>query len=305
MKNLLFTASILAILSCASVEESNKNENSADSNEEFKTHYEVYGEGTPLLIINGGPGMSSEGFRPLAKTFGKKYRAIIYDQRGTGKSRLANPSEENVSLDVMIEDLENLRKELKIEKWFVLGHSFGGMLGSYYATKHPNSIQGLILSASGGYDLKLFETLDIRGRLSKSDQDSLDYYQDKMDAGDTTFATKIARGKHLAPAYLYKKEFVDQIAVRLTQANYEINGLVFQDMIKVKFDCAEELSKFTKPTLIIQGREDIIPIVFSMSANEIIPNSRLEIIPECAHYPWLEQPDIYFGTIGEFVEENK
>ena len=66
---------------------------------EVKTHYEVYGEGVPILIINGGPGMSSEGFRPLAKELGKEYKAIIYDQRGTSQTQMKNPNENNVTLD--------------------------------------------------------------------------------------------------------------------------------------------------------------------------------------------------------------
>ena len=48
-------------------------------------HFKTFGKGAPLLIINGGPGMSSEGFIPLAKKFGKTHQAIIYDQRGTGR----------------------------------------------------------------------------------------------------------------------------------------------------------------------------------------------------------------------------
>ncbi|MCB0478898.1 MAG: alpha/beta hydrolase [Crocinitomicaceae bacterium] len=271
----------------------------------FNTHYEVYGEGTPILIINGGPGMNSIGFRGLAKELGKNHKAIIYDQRGTGGSIVENPSEDNITLDFMVQDIENLRKELKIEKWFVLGHSFGGMLGSYYATKHPESIQGLILSASGGMDLKLFDELDIRGRLSKEDLDSLNYYNQKIDEGDTSFAVRLGRGRHLAPAYLYKKEYVEQIAIRLTQAKWEINSLVFQNMRKIGFDCNEKLKNFQKPALIIQGKEDIIPISFAERAQKTLPNSKLVLIPECAHYPWLEQPGIYFNEINLFISANQ
>ena len=43
-------------------------------------HYRVFGDGLPVLIINGGPGMNSDGFSGLAETLGKSYNAIIYDQ---------------------------------------------------------------------------------------------------------------------------------------------------------------------------------------------------------------------------------
>jgi proline iminopeptidase len=52
-----------------------------------QTYYKIFGEGTPILIINGGPGMNSNGFEPMAKILAEKYQTIVYDQRGTGKSK--------------------------------------------------------------------------------------------------------------------------------------------------------------------------------------------------------------------------
>lgn len=153
-------------------------------------------------------------------------------------------------------------------------------------------------------DLRLFDELNISKQLSQENLDSLAHYSEKINNGDTSYATLFARGRHLAPAYLYKKEFVDQIAARLTQANFEINSLVFQDMRRIEFDCSRELRKFSKPTLIIQGENDIVPLDFAQRAHETIPNSELKLIPECAHYPWLEQPGIYFEEIDTFINKN-
>lgn len=49
-----------------------------------KLYYRVYGKGKPMLIINGGPGMNSDGFVNLAKQLSKDCQTIVYDQRGTG-----------------------------------------------------------------------------------------------------------------------------------------------------------------------------------------------------------------------------
>ncbi|MGB3079084.1 MAG: alpha/beta fold hydrolase, partial [Saprospiraceae bacterium] len=51
-------------------------------------YYRTFGSGQPLLIINGGPGMNSNGFENLARKLSEHYKTIIYDQRGTGKSIL-------------------------------------------------------------------------------------------------------------------------------------------------------------------------------------------------------------------------
>ena len=58
------------------------------NNDSSKTYYKIFGKGEPLLIINGGPGMNSNGFEGMAKILAETQEAIIYDQRGTGKSKL-------------------------------------------------------------------------------------------------------------------------------------------------------------------------------------------------------------------------
>ena len=111
-------------------------------------HYKTFGKGKPILIINGGPGMNSEGFASLAKELSKNNLAIIYDQRGTGASKIDTISVETMTMELMLEDIESLRKHLNLEKWTVLGHSFGGMLASYYTSKYPEKVTSLILSSS-------------------------------------------------------------------------------------------------------------------------------------------------------------
>lgn len=266
-------------------------------------HYRSYGTGRPLLIINGGPGMNSDGFVPLAKTLSAYCRAVIYDQRGTGLSTLDRADSTTVTLDKMIGDIETLREKLKINTWVVLGHSFGGMLGSYYATQHPEHIDKLILSSSGGIDLDLFKTFSskLSGRLSPSEADSLAYWNKRMEEGDTSYHAKLRRGMALAPAYLYNRKYIPVIAERLTQSKFAIMNLVWQDMGRMGFDCSEGLKRFTKPALIIQGREDIVDASLAEKAHSVLKNSKLVFMDRCVHYGWLDRPDLYFSELQKFI----
>ncbi len=264
-------------------------------------HLEQYGSGTPILIINGGPGMNSQGFRHLAKIIGEKNQAIIYDQRGTGESTISEINSTSITLDKMTEDIEVIRKHLNIEEWVVLGHSFGGMLASYYATKHPKSTKGLILSSSGGINLDLFSQLDIRARLSSTERDSLAYWTSQIANGDTSYHARLKRGTFLAPAYLYDRSNLETVAHRLTQGNWTINGLVFQDMRSSNFDCSAALKTYEKPVLIIQGANDIIAESISEYAHEVLPHSTLVVLEKCGHYGWLDQPEQYFGAIHKYL----
>ncbi len=266
-------------------------------------HLKIFGEGEPILIINGGPGMNSNGFVGLAKIIGKSNQAIIYDQRGTGQSKMLKINYATITLDSMIHDIEVMRKHLKIENWTVLGHSFGGMLASYYASKHPKKIKGLVLSSSGGINMDLFARINITSRLSKKERDSLSYWNNRISNGDTTYYARLQRGKYLAPAYLYNKSNVSIVAERLTQGNSTINQLVYQNMRKIKFDCSEGLKKLKIPVLIIQGREDLIDIETAEIASDVLQNSDVIILENCGHYGWLDQPKKYFENINSYFEK--
>ena len=272
-------------------------------NGDCKTYYRTFGNGKPLLIINGGPGMNSDGFVSLAKTLSERNQTIIYDQRGTGKSVLSKIDESSITMNLMIEDLERLRKHLKVEKWAILGHSFGGMLASYYATLHPEHIESLILSASGGIDLELqsYVSQNIRSRLTSLEKDSLDYWNTKISGGDTSYHAKFRRGLALAPAYLHNKKNIPLIAERLTQSNMTINALTWYDLQKIHFDCREKLLSFYAPVLIIQGKQDIIDEKTATKARNAFKNSKVVFLDNCSHYGWLDVPNSYFAEIKGFL----
>ena len=271
-----------------------------------KIYYRTFGTGTPILIINGGPGLNSDGFVDLAKTLSAQNQTIVYDQRGTGKSVMQKIDASSITMELMIDDMENLRKQLKIERWIILGHSFGGMLASYYATIHPDRIISMILSSSGGIDLDLlsYVSKNINARLTPQQQDSASYWSQKINNGDTSYFARWQRAKVLANAYVYDKKYALPIAERLTQSDLRVNNLIWQNMQKIKFNCAPKLSTFTKPVLIIQGKQDIIEEWTSQKANKILKNSKLVILDHCVHYGWLDNRDMYLSEVEKFISGN-
>jgi len=275
----------------------------ASNNDLSKTYYKILGKGEPLLIINGGPGMNSNGFEGMAKILAETQQTIIYDQRGTGKSELKELNAKTISMKIMADDIEALRKHLKIKKWNILGHSFGGMLASYYATIYPNSINKLVLSSSGGIDLSLLKGPNlIEQNLSKVEKDSMNYWDDKIEKGDTSYTARLGRGRAMAPAYVYDQKYVPVIAERLTQGNSTINGLLWSDMQKMNFDCTAKLKTFKNPVLIIQGKEDVISNEIGELAQKTLPNSKLILLENCRHYGWLDAKEKYFGEINSFLK---
>lgn len=269
-----------------------------------KLHYKTFGTGKPLLIINGGPGMNSEGFVAIAEEISRfGYQTIIYDQRGTGKSTLETTNPETVTMDLMVQDIESLRKHLKINTWIILGHSFGGIMEVYYASKHPETIDKLIFSSSGGVNMKFtsYVSSRLQDNLTKTERDSLSFYQRKVDNGDNSIVTLKKRTSFLANAYVFDKSKASIIAARLTQTKFEINALVFEDLRKIDFDCANKFKNFNKPVLVLQGKNDIITTETAKEIANAFPNSKLVLMDNCGHYGWLDAKEVYITAIKSFL----
>ncbi len=251
MKNLL----LFFLISVASLQLQGQKDGFAESNG-VKIYYRTFGTGIPVLIINGGPGLNSDGFVDLAKSLSSHNETIIYDQRGTGRSAMQKINTSTITMQLMIDDMEYLRKQLKIERWIILGHSFGGMLASYYATIHPDRIISMILSSSGGIDLELlsYVSKNINAKLTPQQLDSSNYWSQKIANGDTSYLARWQRAKALANAYVYDKKYAPAIAERLTHSNLRINDLVWRDMQKINFNCASKLLNFYQPRINYTGQ---------------------------------------------------
>ena len=114
-----------------------------------KGKHEIYYEqcgnpkGKPAIFLHGGPGggcgsLSRRFFNP------KKYRIILFDQRGCGRSKPHTCLEDNTTWH-LIEDIESIRERLDIKKWLVFGGSWGSTLAIAYAQKHPKNVSQMVL----------------------------------------------------------------------------------------------------------------------------------------------------------------
>ena len=108
-------------------------------------YYEQCGnpKGKPAVFLHGGPGggagkFSRRFFNP------KKYRIVLFDQRGCGRSEPHTCLEDNTTWH-LIEDIESIREILDIKKWLVFGGSWGSTLAIAYAQKHPKNVSQLVL----------------------------------------------------------------------------------------------------------------------------------------------------------------
>ena len=100
-------------------------------------------DGKPVVFLHGGPGGGSS---PAMRRFfhPQRYRIVIFDQRGCGGSTPTASLEENTTWH-LVEDIEQLRRHLGIERWMVFGGSWGSTLALAYAQRHPERVTELVL----------------------------------------------------------------------------------------------------------------------------------------------------------------
>ena len=272
-------------------------------------YWHSYGSGPPLLVLNGGPGVSSAHFGALAAELAQLdggRRVILFDQRGTGRSTLPTLSAETVNLERMVEDVEALRRAFDVERWDVFGHSWGGMYAMLYGVAHPERVRGLVLSASGGVTMAWADTVgaNLRSRLGPERRATYEYWIDPANGAADPAAANLERVRAMAPAYVYHPENMPFVVEALTRegANFpEVRTLVYADLRRTGYDLREALATFERPALVLSGRQDFLGQATPLGIRDAIPGAELVWLEECAHYPWLDAPDAYFGAIGAFL----
>jgi len=116
-----------------------------DVGDGHQIYYELHGnpEGRPAVVLHGGPGGGLQ--RSNLKFFNlRKWRVLLFDQRGSGRSKPYLGLEHNTTWD-LVADIERLRTTVGVERWTVFGGSWGSTLALAYASKHAAAVQAMVV----------------------------------------------------------------------------------------------------------------------------------------------------------------
>ncbi len=277
-------------------------------------YVEVEGKGTPLVLINGGPGGTHHYFHPWFSRLKGQANIVYYDQRGCGLSDF-QPGDKGYSVEQAVADLEAVRKALGFKKWVVLGYSYGGFLAQLYTVLHPENVSGLILlGASPGMKADLgpsrqgeFITAGERARMREA----------RIELNSYAETHKIPRQKY-TELLIYnnflngdwkRQNFYKPSPDRLAQsALYEwvndqnFNGIIGQS--QAGWDFAGAFAENPIPTLILEGRWDL---TWGEKKKEILkgnhPGAEMIIFENAAHGIYDEDPDGFFRVLKSFLKE--
>lgn len=270
------------------------------------------GRGPTLLIVSGGPGDNHTYLRPMAEALAQRFRCVLYDQRGTGRSELERLDRKTLHVDRLVEDIEALRETLGKDSLMIMGHSWGANLALLYATAHPERVSRLALVSLGplndemdavastnllkplrGSEREEWGSLSLQRKFALREGDL-----DRVRECDQDLMRLRVRGWFYAHD---KAEHFLNFYFSTAGPNRTINQIV-NESFKQVFNL-EDLARVTAPVLVLYGYQDFEPIIQAYLLRDHVTQVRFAFINECGHLPWVEQPDRFYHELSTFFQE--
>jgi proline iminopeptidase len=269
-------------------------------------YWAKYGRaGSPkLLVLHGGPGADHRYLLPQMLYLGENYELFFYDQRGGGLSK--SDARIPVTWQTHVEDLGAVAEELGLDPVSIVGYSWGAMLGLLYTIERrkdgdlrsPYRVALLSPAPLTREYRRQFEEefarrqespeiLSMRDELAASglrERDPEAYRQRAFELGVAGYFSDPRKASDLTPF---------RVVGRVQQSVWESLG---------DFDLIRDLKGIKVPSITIHGRDDPIPLASSVEAARAL-GTKLEVLDECGHVPYVEQPERLFAALDPFLDE--
>jgi pimeloyl-ACP methyl ester carboxylesterase len=254
----------------------------------FKIHYLEAGTGPTLILLHGLGGNSgnwSFNIGPLSR----KYRVIVPDQIGFGRSD--KPLIE-YRVETYVDFLDKFMSELKIPKASLVGNSMGGWVAAAYAIEHPEKVEALVLADSAGFapskdfDSKILYSLNPSTRMQTRAVLELVFYNKVLFSSDAAVDMALTQRMNAGDGYTISK--------------------LVESVIRGEDVLDSRLSKITQPTLIIWGRQDgLLKLSEGERFQREIPKAKLIVFEQCGHAPMAEKAGEFNDAVLSFISGQK
>jgi len=229
----------------------------------IKLYYEIYGEGEPLVLIHGN-GDSIAGLTAQIEFFSKKYKVIVADSRGHGKSDLGT---DQLTYPQMMGDWNELLNQLNVKKANIFGWSDGGILGLLLAINHPDKISKLA----------------VMGANLRSDNSAVQAWVRPILAEANKRVDEMIAQKDTSDNWTAQKQM-------LTLLNTQPNIAVTR------------LHQIKTPVLVIAGDRDVIREEHTIEIFQNLKNSQLAILPGNTHFAPVNDPVRFNQLLNDFFK---
>lgn len=256
-------------------------------------YYETTGEGPAILMMHGGLGLSHDYFRPYFDTLAETNTVVYYDHFGNGRSGRPDDYSE-MTFDRLVSDAEELMTQLGHEKFTLIGHSYGGFVAQAFAAQSPDRLEGLVL-------IDTVPAFDYQPTLSGPDE--------SMAAIQKLFSQPLTSDEEWRADWgnvikIYFKNYPEETGADLdARTVYEHRAWNAAGALLGTFNMLEELPDIETPSLVIAGKHDGItpPEPGAERIGSLLPNAKVVIFEDSAHYPFIEEEAAFFKTLKDWL----
>jgi proline-specific peptidase len=280
----------------------------------YRTYYRIVGDNEagklPLLVLNGGPGMSHDYMETLDELAKSGREVIYYDQIGCGRSVVPDEAL-HYNAQLFVDELKVVRSALGLEKLHLLGQSWGTILMLLYLLQEkPDGIASIIISSGlpsakiwirEAAKLKALLPLEMQLALSKADV-SGDYDSPEVQAAAAEFYRR-----HVCSLEDYP-DSVKRSFDKPGPAYLEMQGtseFVFTGNLK-SYDVEDQLKNINQPALVISGEFDECTPLIAKEFYDRLPHAEdWLLIEDGTHLCNVEFPEIYNKAVESFIEAHE
>ena len=262
--------------------------------------------GVPLLALHGGPGFPHDYLESL-EGLADRRRVVFYDQLGCGHSD--RPDDDSLwTVERFVDEVEAVREALALEHFHLFGSSWGGMLAMQYALdRRPPQVASLILCSSPASMVRWVEGCnELLAELPEWNQRTIRRHEEQGFTSCPHYGAAILEfyTRHVCRL----EEWPDGVERSFRDAGYQVynymNGPSEFTVVGTLKDWSvmDRLGEIDKPTLVISGEHDELRPAHAREIHEAIAGSELQIVPECSHLSFAEDPETFFRLTNDFLE---
>jgi L-proline amide hydrolase len=283
---------------------------------EWQTWYRITGDlnsgKTPLVVAHGGPGCTHDYVLALARLADEGRPVVHYDQLGGGRStHLPERGGDFWTVDLFLDELENLLVTLGInDRYFLLGQSWGGMLGAEHGIRQPAGLKALVISNSpASMDLWAEAATGLRAELPPEIEATLSRHEAAGTTSDPEYLTaqQVYYDLHVCRVVPNPPEVVRTFEILSEDPTvYNVmNGPneFFCIGTLRNWSVVDRVHLITAPTLLASGRHDEATPATLQPFADHIPDVRWEIFEHSSHMPFVEEPELYLEVVERFLAQ--
>ncbi len=263
-----------------------------------------------LLLLNGGPGLSSDHLRvPHLPLVERGWRVVIHDQLDTGASD--RPGDRALwTIERYAEEVETVRQALGLGRVHLLGHSWGGWLAIEYALTCPDALASLVLADTCADIPQLVaEALHLKRALGPERAAMMAFCEAAGRHDDPRYLAAVAEldRRHvftLAQRPAPSRRSADSFNIDLYNFMQGPNEYVFTGNLQ-HWSRLADLHRLELPVLILAGRHDVMTPACQHAMADALPRAELRFFEHSSHVPHYEEHEAYIAALGEFLERQR